>query len=68
LGTWWRLVDLKETGGTADHLRSLCASYESGVKNPQAGTPSRERTPRVCKPPFAAVITHRAIVRMRRAH
>jgi hypothetical protein len=34
----------------------------------EAGTPSTERQPMVCKHLFAAVITHRAIVRMRRAH
>jgi hypothetical protein len=34
----------------------------------EAGTPSSERRPVVCKHLFAAVITHRAIVRMRRAH
>ena len=31
----------------------------------EAGTPSSERRPVVCKHLFAAVITHRAIVRMR---
>ena len=34
----------------------------------EAGTPSSERQPMVCKHLFAAVITHRAIVRMRHAH
>jgi hypothetical protein len=34
----------------------------------EAGTPSTNRVPQVCKHLFAAVITHRAIVRMRRAH
>ena len=34
----------------------------------EAGTPSTERQPQVCKHLFAAVITHRAIARMRRAH
>ena len=31
----------------------------------EAGTPSTNRVPQVCKHLFAAVITHRAIVRMR---
>ena len=34
----------------------------------EAGTPSTERQPMVCKHLFAAVITHRALVRMRHAH
>jgi hypothetical protein len=34
----------------------------------EAGTPSTERQPMVCKHLFAAVITHRAIVRMRHTH
>ena len=34
----------------------------------EAGTPSTERMPQVCKRLYVAVLTHRAIVRMRRGH